>query len=152
MSWAILHRHLVGVDPGGQGLGGGLGLIVILLADELLLNQLGITLQVALGLARQGLVLFQVGFGLLQGRLIGPGIDDEEQVALFDVLALLKIDLDQLPGDPGLDAHGGVRLDVADVADLHRHRLRLHLGHHHRHRGRRRGLLLPGAGGKAKSI
>ena len=60
----VLHRHLIGVDRGAQGLGGGLGLVVILLADELFPDQLGVAPGVGLGLGGQGLIPGQVGFHL----------------------------------------------------------------------------------------
>lgn len=144
----VAYRHYVGVHRGGQGLRRGLGLLVILLADKLLEDQLGITLEIALGLAGQGLIPLQIGLGLPQRPLIGSGIDDEEQVALFDVLAFLEIDLDQLPGEAGLDVDGGIGLDIADLAESHRHRPRLHFGHQHRHRGRRGRRLFAGTGGR----
>ena len=60
----VLHRHFIGVDRGAQGLGGGLGLVVILLADELFPDQLGVAPGVGLGLGGQGLIPGQVGFHL----------------------------------------------------------------------------------------
>ncbi len=38
---------------------------------------------------------------LLEGDLIGPGIDHGEQIALLDQLALLEVHLDQLAADLG---------------------------------------------------
>jgi hypothetical protein len=71
-------------------------LIVILLADELFPDQLGVAPGVGLGLGGQGPIPDQVGFHLSESRLIRTRVNNEEEFALFHVLAFLKIHLDQL--------------------------------------------------------
>ena len=46
-------------------------------------HELAIAVGVQLGVGQLRLVLRQVGLGLRQGHLIGPRIDDRQQIALF---------------------------------------------------------------------
>ena len=69
-------------------------------------------------------------------RLIGPRIDDEQQVALFDELAVLEMDFGQITADPRADLDiflggelPGVLVPLDELA-LDR------LAHRHRRRGR----------------
>ena len=97
-----------------------MGLIILFLADIFLFNQIRITPKVFLGFFGQGLTSGQVGLDPFQIGLIGRGIDGKEQGPLADVLAFLKMDLFQLPGDPGFDGHRRIGLHIADAGELDR--------------------------------
>ena len=77
--------------------------------------------QVGLGLTQRGLVPGQIGLRLVQGGFERPRVDGEQQVALFDEVAFLEIDLGQLAADLGLNRDGGIGLHVADDLNFHRH-------------------------------
>lgn len=57
---------------------------------------------------------------LLQLRLQRLGINDGQDIALLDVLPLLKVDLDDLTVDPALNVDGVVGLNRTDAAQIDR--------------------------------
>ncbi len=69
--------------------------------------ELGVALQVEIGVGQIGFVLRLLGLGLIERRLEGPRIDLGQQVALFDELAFLEGDLVDLAVDAGAH-HDGV--------------------------------------------
>ena len=80
--------------------------VELLAGDRILGDQLCVALEVGLGVLEQRLVLLQLADRLLQRDLVGPRIDQGQQVALLDHLAFLEVDLDELAGDLGLDVDG----------------------------------------------
>jgi hypothetical protein len=105
------HRGAVGVDGGHRGLVGGHDLVVLLARDQPALDELLVALlldggvvglglvsrQVGLGLGHRGLVLGHGRLGLLERRLKGTRVDDEEEIARLDVVAFLEAYLKNLP-------------------------------------------------------
>ncbi len=130
----VLDRRLVGLDRRFHGRHVRVELVVLLARDQLLGHQLaiapllhprvrelgGVALDGGLRLANLGLALVQRRLGLAQRGLEGTGIDDEEQIALLDVLSFLETHLDELSVDLRLDAHRGVGLRVTDGRELDR--------------------------------
>ena len=57
--------------------------------------------------------LGELGLGGIEIDLIGPGIDDEEQIALLDPLPVGEMDLRQIAADPGANRHELDRLELA---------------------------------------
>ena len=70
------------------------------------LAELGVALQVQLGVGEVGLVLRLLGLRLIERGLEGPGIDLGQEVALLDELAFLEGDLVDLAIDAGSDQDG----------------------------------------------
>ncbi len=62
----------------------------------------------------------QVGLGLAESRLQGALVQREEQIALFDLLALQDVDAGDLSIQLALERHARIRLYRADRADLDR--------------------------------
>ena len=60
-----------------------------------------------------GLRLFDLARGQFEHGVVRTRVDVEERVARFDVLALLEMDLLEVPRDAGLDVDGVHRLDAA---------------------------------------
>ena len=58
---------------------------------------------------------FHIGFGLLDRELVGARIDDEQEVALLDDLAVLEMDGIDEAGDPGADLDRLHRREAAGV-------------------------------------
>src|SRR5207248_3446157 len=65
--------------------------------------ELGVTLQIEIGIGQIGLVLRLFGFRLVEDCLIRPGVDLGEQVSLVDQLPLFEGDLVDLAIDAGPD-------------------------------------------------
>src|SRR5262249_33341173 len=126
----------------------GLALVDRRLRDVLVTHQLptAVELQLAVDLRRLG--LREGGAGLLDGRLVGRLLDQEQQVALLDVLSLFEFALLEKARHAGDDIDLIDRGEASDVIDGFGH-----LPAHHwrdRNRGRRRGALGGGdaAGGR----
>ncbi len=68
----------------------------LLRRDQLFLLQLLVALEIGLGVAQPGLVLFERALRLRQLHLIGPRVDLGQHLALGDALALGEVHLDQL--------------------------------------------------------
>ena len=75
-------RRVIGRDLRGQLLHGGALGVGLLLGREF--AELGVALQIEIGVGEIGLVLDLLGLGLVERRLVGPGIDLDQQVALVD--------------------------------------------------------------------
>ena len=96
--------------------------------------------------ASQIRALVEGGVDLLLIETIFDTLNAKAAVAAaLDVAPFREVDLHDLAGHLGLDAHRGVRLHVAHRGDLERDHLLLRGGHAHGHGGRRRRRLL-GAG------
>ena len=116
-----LHHRLVGGDR-RLVLGDQRHLVGdLLLGDRILLGELLIAGEVALGLAQQRLVLGQLPLRLGERRLIGARIDLGDEVARLDGLALGEPDALQGAGDLGADGHGLERRHRAEGVDGQRH-------------------------------
>src|SRR5205807_8241247 len=80
-------------------------------------------LEIEPGVGEQRLVTRLVGLGLAQLRLERPRVDQREQIALLDVLALAERDLLDLAVDPHLDRDRVERLHGADAHAVDREAL-----------------------------
>ncbi len=74
------------------------------------------------------------GLRLLDGDLIGPGVDHEQQLALLDDLAVREADGLQVARDPGAHVDPLERLEPAGELVIFRELLDQGLGHRHRRR------------------
>ena len=83
----------------------------------------GVAREGGFGLRDHGLVAADGGFGLTQRVLERARVDDEQQVALFDVLAFGERDALELSGDLRFHLHDRGRVDGPDDAQLGRHGL-----------------------------
>ncbi len=116
-----LHLRLVGENC-GLVLGDQRLLILDLLAgDRILLVKRFITSKIALMLSEQRLVLGELALRLGQRRLIGPGVDLRDEVALFDHLAFRKSHRLQLARDLGADGDGLEGRHRSERVDRDRH-------------------------------
>ena len=113
----------------------GLRLLVIelLRGDHLLLRQILVALQVALGVFILHLILALLRERLVERGLEGRGIDLHEQIALLHLLAFLEADLFHLAIDAGADGHGIERLHRAEAIEVNGHILLRDLARDHRH-------------------
>ena len=82
--------------------------------------ELGVALQIQIGVGQVGLVLRLLGLGLIERCLVRPGIDLDEQVALLDQLALLEGDLVDLAVDAGAHHHGVEALNGPEPVQIDR--------------------------------
>ena len=78
----------------------------LLRRDQLFLLQLLVALEVGLGVAQPGLVLFERALGLRQLHLIGPRVDLGQHLALRHALAFGEVHLDQLAVEARAHRHG----------------------------------------------
>ena len=90
---------IVGRDLRGQLRNGGALGVGLLPGREF--AELGVALQIQIGVGQIGLILRLLGLGLIERRLVRPGIDLDQQVALVDELAFLEGDLVDLAVDAG---------------------------------------------------
>src|SRR6185312_13065250 len=95
-------------------------------------DQLAVAVEIELGAFELRLVTLLGRGRAIEPRLVRPRVDLEQQVAFLDVLALAKIDFDDLAVDSRFDRHGLVGLHRAEAADINRHVARL--GDRHRDR------------------
>ena len=70
---------------------------------EILFAQLGGALELPSCQIDLGLRLRQLRPRGRERRLVGPRVDDEQQIALFDELAVLEMDFGQIAADPRAD-------------------------------------------------
>ena len=110
--------RIVGRDLRGQLLNGGALGIDLLPGREF--AELGVALQIQIGVGEIGLVLFLLGLGLIERRLVRPGIDLDEQVALIDHLAFLEGDLVDLAVDAGTHQDGVEALNRSKPGQIDR--------------------------------
>ncbi len=94
-------RRLAGGHVGGGLPGVGPGIVVVLAADGLVVDQLGVALLLQFRLERVGLGLAQYRLGAIEIRLERCRIDPEQHLALFHVAALAKGPLQHHAGDAG---------------------------------------------------
>ena len=85
-------------------------------------------------LGERRLIVSELRFRLVERRLVGPRIDEEQFLAFFDVLAGLELDFHDLPADLRLDGDNVDRLHRADGVDEVRHVLANGAGGRHRDR------------------
>ncbi len=91
----------------------------LLLGDRVLLRQNLITREIDLCFRQHALVVGQLRLLDVKRRLIGTGVDEEELLTLFHVLAGRELDLYDRPVDLGLHRDVVDRLDRADgIYDL----------------------------------
>ena len=110
--------RIVGRQLRGQlGNGGALG-IGLLPGREF--AELGVALQIEIGVGQIGLILRLLGLGLIERRLVGAGIDLDQEVALIDDLAFLEGDLVDLSVDPGPYHDGVETLHRSEPAQIDR--------------------------------
>ncbi len=69
--------------------------------------------QIELGQGQLGASPVELSLGAIRCYRIGPGIDDEKQVAFFNELAVGEMDGIQIPAHPGADFDGLDRLSEA---------------------------------------
>ena len=86
-----------------------------------LLPKRGLPVELGLGLHEVGLRRRERGLRLLQLRLIGRRLDDEQRVGLLDRRAVLIVDLLQIALYPGLEIDLIVRDGVAGDFQVRRH-------------------------------
>ncbi len=136
-----LDRGLVGLDRRLGGVDAGLGGVELLLGGEVLASERGQALELAPGVGELGAVALQGRQRLVERRLRLPAVEQEQDVAGLDVLAVVDGDLGDLAVDPRLDGDARDRLGLADGRDLDRHGPGHDLGREHRQSAR-----LPPAG------
>ena len=131
------HRCLVRLHGGAGLLVGGLGVVVVLAADRVLLHQVGVACSLQPGGDQVGLGVRQGALRLVQRRLIGGRVDLVEHLAGANVGALdEKPRLDDavhLRPHVGRQGRRGAARQLGGAG----HRLRLH--RHHADVGRPRG-------------
>ncbi len=100
-----LHALLVRLDPRIGLVDGRLLLVELLLADRAGRQRVDgpVAGQGRLGQLERGLVEVDLALGLVELGLVGPGIDDEQQVPCLDLRPFLERHLDQVAGDSGAD-------------------------------------------------
>ncbi len=106
MQFFVVNLRLIGADSSLQLSYSGVLRIHLLLCDNTLFVQLVIPCIVDSGVVELGLVSGQLPFHLLQSHLEGPGIDFREEIALAHKLALLEINLLELPVYSALHGDG----------------------------------------------
>jgi hypothetical protein len=144
----ILDRRLVGLHRRLEAGGVGADPVVLLLRDVLLLDQVGVALQVA----RRGLRLHPVarqrGLRRPEGRRERAPVETEQKVARPHVVPFLEMDLLEHAADLGAHLDGGVGLHRANGVQRDRHVLPDRGGRGHRHRGLHDGALLAARAGE----
>ncbi|MNV18889.1 hypothetical protein D3C71_1097290 [compost metagenome] len=95
------HRRLVAGDVGSGLPGVGPGVVVVLAADGLVVDQPGVALFLQSGLERVGFSLAQRGFGAVQVSLERRRVDAEQHFALFHVTAFTEGALQDNASHPG---------------------------------------------------
>ena len=91
------------------------GVVQVELAGGILLVERADALQVAFGLLGQGLVLVQLGSGLVDAGLVDLGVDDEERLSAADIGTLLEEHLFRGSPPPGADLDELLGADASDV-------------------------------------
>jgi hypothetical protein len=91
-TWSVVARSLIGLDGRCGRVGRRASLVVLLLRDEALAEQVGLSPGHQFRVLRLEGISAEIGFRLVQRGLEGPGIEREEQVAFLDGLALLEVD------------------------------------------------------------
>ena len=131
-------------EDGGAGFGElGLGIVDARLGGELLLPQRRLAAVFDLGVGLRSLVGFERGLGLIELRLIGVLLDDEQQIALFDRGPVDIFDLFEKALHARFELDLVERLGVAGELDVKRHVLLQRLRDHDLGRRRRNiGILL----------
>ena len=150
-------RRLVGVQKLGQRIRVAFELLALLLGENTLFHQLGVTLCLFARVLGVGGVAIQIGFRLeFQGRALLQvrhrrlhlafqrfSVNQKQDIVLLDVIALFEIDLGEHAAGLGPHRDHRVGLHVADHRNVHRHVLQRDLGDFHRHRPAAGILALP---------
>ena len=89
----------------------------MLLGGVIVLEQLRIAGQIGLRIGEIGLIPGKARVGLIQHRLKGPGIQLDQEIAGFDLLALPEIDFNDIAYDTALDGHRVECRDGSEAAD-----------------------------------
>ena len=97
-----------------------------LLRDRSLLRELGVAIEVNLGVLQVRLVAVTIGDRLIELCLIRSRVDLREHIAVLHKLTLVEADLDKLPGDLAADEHVVVGDHRADAAQVDRNIMALH--------------------------
>ena len=111
-------RGVVGGDLRGQLRDGGALGVGLLPGGEF--AELGVALQVEIGVGEIGFVLRLLGLGLVERSLERPRIDLDQRVAFLDELAFLEGDLVDLAVDAGAHQHGIEALHGAEAGQIDR--------------------------------
>ncbi len=111
-------RGIVGGDLRGQLLHGRALGVGLLLGREF--AELGVALQIQIGVGQIGLVLRLLGLGLIERGLVRPWIDLDQQITLFHQLAFGEGDLVDLAVDPGPHLHGVEALNGSKSGQIDR--------------------------------
>ncbi len=114
MELEAVYNGLVCGDRRVGSIEGRLGRIEILLGRPARLDELRGSLKVYARKDELGLVALQICLGLIYGSLEEAGVDDDEEIAGFDVLAFLEVHLGEDAVDLRFDLHGSVRLNVSE--------------------------------------
>ncbi len=140
---AVVELHLRHVDGGLVGLDAGFQLrhqgflgVQLLRGGGPGFDEPAVTIEVETGIVEQRLILGLVGLRLLQRRRVRRRVDLDQHVAGVHVLALGKVDLDDLAVDPRAYQHAVQGLHGAEPGELDRNIGALDLAGHHRNGGR----------------
>ena len=143
-----------GLGDGGPGLingspavlDGRFGVVQVHLGGSVFDNERSQTCHVLLGLFQGGLGLGQTAPGFLQGRFIGPLVDNKQELSDFDLAAFPEENLFQEACHPGPYLHGLAGLGPGHVFPVNRDGARGHRCYHHCRRGEAPGGfgLIPG--------
>ena len=97
-----IDRRLVAGDGAFESSERGFQRVQVLLGDDSLLVQHLVAIVLGFRVGQLSFIFLQIGLGLRQRHLVGTRIDQDQQVAGFDVLAFLKIHLHDLAINAGL--------------------------------------------------
>lgn len=100
VQFCALDGSLVGRNVSGSLSGIGAGVVVVLAANGLVIDQLGIALLLQFCLERIGFCLAQCGFGAVEVSLERRRVDAEQHIALFHVTAFAEGALQDHTGYP----------------------------------------------------
>ena len=95
---------------------------------------LGVAFQFLIGVGQFGPVPGQCPLRLVQQSSERTGVDGEEEIALFHLIAFLEMDALHYPHNLGLDGHRREGFDGADGTDLNRDGLDFTCADGHRYR------------------
>jgi len=99
-------------------------------------DQRSVPLQIELSVAQGGFIFKFRRFHLVQRRLVGARIDQDQQVSLLHILAFFEIYLHDLSVNPALDIRRIERGHRSQAGQVNGNILLLHLRHCHRNRSR----------------
>ena len=102
---------------GGVALGR-LSCIELPLGQALVASKRRSALHVERGYLELGLRAFEIGFGLLDRKSVGPWIDDEQEIALLDHLAVTEMDLIEVARHASANLDRVYRNEATDILIL----------------------------------